>query len=98
MTLMITNPSVLFVVVNGVPSVGVQVMVGSGKIETQPTKASVALPSATISRQTSTSSGSGSQHTGAAAKTSSASQTLRYSSLQANICGLLFALLIALAY
>ncbi|KAH9915157.1 copper radical oxidase, partial [Epithele typhae] len=39
------GPALLFVVVNGVPSVGVQVMVGSGKIETQPVSAAVALPS-----------------------------------------------------
>ena len=90
--------TVLFVVVNGVPSVGVQIMVGSGKIETQPTTANVALPSSAIARQSSTTTGSGSQHTGAAAKTSSASQTLRYSCLQANVLGLLFVLLIALAH
>ena len=34
----------LFVVVNGIPSVGVQVMVGSGQIGTQPTAAVAALP------------------------------------------------------
>lgn len=89
---------VLFVVVNGVPSVGAQIMVGSGKIETQPTTANVALPSSAISKQTSTASGSGSQHTGAAAKTSAAVQTLRHSSWQAHALGLLFVLLIALAH
>ena len=41
------GPAWLFVVVNGVPSVGVEVMLGSGKIETQPT-----LP-ATILRESS---------------------------------------------
>lgn len=39
---------VLFVVVNGVPSVGVQVMVGSGQIETQKTTAAVDLPSSSV--------------------------------------------------
>lgn len=39
---------VLFVVVNGVPSVGAQVMVGSGQIETQKSNAAVDLPSSSI--------------------------------------------------
>lgn len=39
------GPALIFVVVNGVPSVGVQVMIGSGKIETQTTTAVVDLPS-----------------------------------------------------
>ena len=38
----------LFVVVNGIPSVGVQVMVGSGQIGTQPTAAVAALPSSQV--------------------------------------------------
>lgn len=38
----------LFVVVNGVPSVAVQVMVGSGRIEAQPTTAAVELPTASV--------------------------------------------------
>lgn len=90
--------TVLFVVVNGVPSVGVQIMVGSGKIETQATTANVALPSSGVAKQTSTATGSGSQHTGAAAKKSAASQTLGYNTLQANIFGLLIVTLIALAH
>lgn len=48
----------LFVVVNGVPSVGVMVMVGSGKIGTQTMSAVADLPAATIvSNSTTTSSG-----------------------------------------
>lgn len=91
--------TVLFVVVNGVPSVGVQIMVGSGKIETQTTTANVALPSSAISKQTSTSTGSGSQHTGGAAKKSSASPMLGYNTLQANVFGFFFVVhVIALAY
>ncbi|KAL5507236.1 hypothetical protein ACEPAH_6692 [Sanghuangporus vaninii] len=42
------GPALLFVVVNGVPSVGVQVMIGSGQIETQQTAAVVGLPSASL--------------------------------------------------
>ncbi|CDO76962.1 Copper radical oxidase [Trametes cinnabarina] len=42
------GPALLFVVVNGVPSVGVQVMVGSGQIEEQPTTQNVELPAATV--------------------------------------------------
>ncbi|KAH9892649.1 DUF1929-domain-containing protein [Cubamyces lactineus] len=42
------GPALLFVVVNGVPSVGVQVMVGSGQIGEQPTNAAVALPDPNI--------------------------------------------------
>ncbi|KAI8992954.1 DUF1929-domain-containing protein [Trametes punicea] len=42
------GPALLFVVVNGVPSVGVQVMVGSGQIEEQPTTQAVDLPLANI--------------------------------------------------
>lgn len=37
------GPAWLFVVVNGVPSVGVEVMLGSGKIETQPILAATTL-------------------------------------------------------
>ena len=39
---------VLFVVVNGVPSIGVQVMCGSGKIEQQNTVPAVSLPPSTL--------------------------------------------------
>ncbi|PCH36106.1 copper radical oxidase [Wolfiporia cocos MD-104 SS10] len=61
------GPAMLFVVVNGVPSVGIQIMVGSGQIETQPIHAAVALPpssiaiAATSSSGSSTSSASGAQ-------------------------------------
>lgn len=41
---------VMFVVVNGVPSIGVQVMVGSGKIEAQQMLAVTDLPSVSISQ------------------------------------------------
>jgi hypothetical protein len=38
----------LFLVVNGVPSIGQFVMVGSGKLGTQPTTTNVALPSSHV--------------------------------------------------
>lgn len=50
-------PQVLFVVVNGVPSVGVMVMVGSGKIGTQTMSAVADLPAATIVSNSTTTSG-----------------------------------------
>jgi len=42
------HSAVLFVVVNGVPSVGVQVMVGSGAIGQQPTNPNAPLPLSNI--------------------------------------------------
>ncbi|KAH7888875.1 glyoxal oxidase [Phlebopus sp. FC_14] len=49
--LMPPGPALLFVVVNGIPSMGVQVMVGSGSIGTQQTKAPQQLPHSTIAPQ-----------------------------------------------
>lgn len=42
------GPALLFVVVNGIPSVGMQVMVGSGKIEEQPVSAVATLPGSSL--------------------------------------------------
>ncbi|KAI1795615.1 copper radical oxidase [Ganoderma leucocontextum] len=42
------GPALAFVVVNGVPSVGVQVMIGNGKIGQQPTSDVATLPSSAI--------------------------------------------------
>ncbi|KAG6336618.1 hypothetical protein ID866_2457 [Astraeus odoratus] len=42
------GPALLFVVVNGIPSIGVQVMVGSGSIEPQSISSNQALPQSTI--------------------------------------------------
>ncbi|KZT10785.1 copper radical oxidase [Laetiporus sulphureus 93-53] len=50
------GPALLFVVVNGVPSVAVQVMVGSGQLGTQPISAVVDLPSSSVAVNTTTSS------------------------------------------
>jgi len=52
------GPAWIFVVVNGVPSVGVQVMCGSGKIEKQTMLAIASLPAPSLPQATS-SSGSG---------------------------------------
>lgn len=49
------GPAMMFVVVDGVPSIGVMVMVGNGKIGTQPTAAAPDLPG-TITDWTSSSS------------------------------------------
>jgi len=54
------GPAFLFVVVNGVPSIGVQVMVGSGQIGTQPIQTIATLPSLSMPPA---SSGSGSNGT-----------------------------------
>jgi hypothetical protein len=48
---MIKFPVVLFVVVNGVPSVGIQVMCGSGQIEKQSTMPVQNLPTSNIISQ-----------------------------------------------
>ncbi|KAB5587368.1 hypothetical protein CTheo_9196 [Ceratobasidium theobromae] len=42
------GPALIFVVVNGVPSMGQTIMVGSGKIETQPVVAAQDLPESHI--------------------------------------------------
>ncbi|CUA70806.1 hypothetical protein RSOLAG22IIIB_09144 [Rhizoctonia solani] len=42
------GPALIFVVVDGVPSIGQTIMVGSGKIETQPTQTAAALPESHI--------------------------------------------------
>lgn len=46
--ILVPGPALFFVVVNGVPSVASQVMIGSGKIETQQMQAVGALPESTI--------------------------------------------------
>jgi hypothetical protein len=57
------GPALLFVVVNGVPSIGKQVIVGNGVLGTQPTAAAAALPASVTNanvKTSSSSSGSGS--------------------------------------
>jgi len=44
------GPALLFVVVKGVPSIGVQVMLGSGRIERQPIGTDATLPPSQILR------------------------------------------------
>ena len=46
--ILVPGPALLFIVVNGVPSVGVQVMVGSGNIETQQILPAANLPASQI--------------------------------------------------
>jgi hypothetical protein len=54
------GPAFIFVVVNGVPSIGLHVMLGSGNIEKQPTLSAASLPTASIveARPTASSAGS----------------------------------------
>ena len=44
------GPALLFVTINGVPSVGVQVMIGTGKLGNQPTQGVASLPDSQIIR------------------------------------------------
>ncbi|KAF8751119.1 hypothetical protein RHS01_08703 [Rhizoctonia solani] len=64
------GPALIFVVVDGVPSIGQTIMVGSGKIETQPTQAAASLPQSQIASQNSpggsSSSGSGNNNNNSA--------------------------------
>ncbi|KAJ8494999.1 hypothetical protein ONZ51_g1976 [Trametes cubensis] len=71
------GPALLFVVVNGVPSVGVQVMVGSGQIGEQPTNAAVALPDANIIAAGNNGASSGSSAQGNQGHNTSAAGGLR---------------------
>ena len=50
--ILVPGPALVFVVVNGVPSVGVQVMIGSGQIEKQKTLPIASLPSPSVPQQT----------------------------------------------
>ncbi|TDL21722.1 glyoxal oxidase [Rickenella mellea] len=52
------GPAFVFVVVNGVPSIGQQVMIGSGQIEKQQTTPSVPLPPSSLYQATATPSDS----------------------------------------
>lgn len=52
------GPALLFVIVDGVPSVGIQVMVGSGKIGKQKTKGVPELPTSSLVREAPTTSSS----------------------------------------
>lgn len=57
------GPALLFVTINGIPSNGTYVIVGSGKIETQPINPIGALP-ASVRSDSATGSGSGGNNTG----------------------------------
>ncbi|KAG7446598.1 glyoxal oxidase [Guyanagaster necrorhizus] len=47
---LVPGPALLFVVISGIPSVGVQVMVGSGKVEKQTINSSASLPGSSVLR------------------------------------------------
>ncbi|KAF8132765.1 glyoxal oxidase [Boletus edulis] len=60
--LLTPGPALLFVVVNGIPSNGTMVIVGTGNVETQPTATAAVLPAvatATTTSKTNTTSGAG---------------------------------------
>ncbi|KAK7692517.1 hypothetical protein QCA50_004145 [Cerrena zonata] len=66
------GPALIFVVVNGIPSVGVQVMLGSGQLGTQKTLAIAPLPDSGVApsaNNSNTSSGNRDQETNAAMRT-----------------------------
>ena len=58
--ILVPGPAFIFVVVNGVPSIGAQVMIGSGKLGTQPIQPVGDLPESRIVPNQTSSSGSGS--------------------------------------
>ncbi|KAL4063440.1 glyoxal oxidase [Scleroderma citrinum] len=55
--LLTPGPALLFVVVNGIPSNGTMVIVGTGQVETQPTTAASSLPSSVTATSLPSSSG-----------------------------------------
>ncbi|KAI0741782.1 copper radical oxidase [Daedaleopsis nitida] len=69
------GPALVFVVVDGVPSVGVQVMIGSGQIETQSVATQATLPSSSIDTQ-SPSDGSNSDGSSRTSGSQNAASTL----------------------
>lgn len=94
-TLFQPGPAMMFVVVNGIPSVGKQVMVGSGQIETQPTAANAQLPTKSVVEHVQTSASASIASAGNAqtsTKSSAASVTASWSPLVL-LVGVLAALL-----
>ena len=80
--ILVPGPALFFVVVNGVPSIATQVMVGSGKIETQKTQDVAALPESAILQSSSTNhsnqSGGGGNTTESQQSKSSAESTMAF--------------------
>ncbi|CAL1706725.1 unnamed protein product [Somion occarium] len=71
------GPALIFVVVDGVPSIGIQVMIGSGQLGPQPTLAIAALPaSATATTGNSHSTAGDAGDAGSRSQASSALRTL----------------------
>jgi hypothetical protein len=73
--IIVPGPAFIFVVVNGVPSIGLPVMLGSGNIEKQPILAPASLPTASIV-EAPTATSSGSHATSAASPVMQGSGTL----------------------
>src|SRR6266850_6026680 len=46
--IIVPGPALFFVTVNGVPSVGVQIMIGTGQIQDQPTGQAANLPTSAL--------------------------------------------------
>lgn len=80
------GPAFIFVVVNGVPSNGAMVMVGTGALGTQPTVAAAALPGTLATWNSSTSSGAKSSSN--SAKKSPSSRNLPNSAISLCLLGL----------
>lgn len=73
------GPAWFFVVVNGIPSMGQEVMVGSGKIETQNVTQPASLPGVfAAQQQTGSSTGSSSNSNGASTLGSQSATSLTY--------------------
>jgi hypothetical protein len=64
-SILVPGPALLFIVVDGVPSVGVQVMVGSGNIETQQMLPAANLPASQMLLQDSSNTKAGGKTSGA---------------------------------
>lgn len=79
--------TVLFVVVNGVPSVGVQVMVGSGQLGAQKTLQAAALPASSMANSTGPGASGAQSGKGGQAHANAASHTLRHAGIRGGVGG-----------
>ncbi|EIW67797.1 hypothetical protein TREMEDRAFT_39940 [Tremella mesenterica DSM 1558] len=91
------GPVLIFLVVDGIPSVGSIIMVGSGQIETQPILPVAELPQSQVvipdTSSTSNNSSDGSTSTGGLSASNAAGRSLTLPSVTLTIIPLLFALL-----
>ncbi|KAI0930066.1 hypothetical protein AcV5_006867 [Taiwanofungus camphoratus] len=81
------GPALLFVVVNGVPSVGVQVMVGSGQLGAQQTLQAAALPASSMANSTGSGASGAQSGKGGQAHANAASHTLRHAGIRGGVGG-----------